>query len=95
MQWLDNGSSLKHPLRRAVIYILVKLAAESGEYPPSLFITGVDVGSNRDPVATGGLADIFRGTYQGQDVAVKRLRMSDSMRAETHRVCLANILKRY
>ena len=64
----------------------MKLAAESNELPPSLNIYGVDIGTERDPCAMGGFADIFRGTYDGREVAVKRLRMSDVPKAKTHKV---------
>jgi serine/threonine protein kinase len=35
----------------------------------------VDIGHDRDPWASGGFADVFRGEYSGQNVAVKRLRI--------------------
>jgi hypothetical protein len=41
--------------------------------PKDLFIQGVDIGNDRDPIARGGYADIFRGVYRKLKVAVKRL----------------------
>jgi hypothetical protein len=32
----------------------------------------------RDPIAHGGFADLFRGTYRNQLVAVKRLRINSA-----------------
>lgn len=53
--------------------LLVKLSKASGQLPPSLLLRGV-VCSDRDSVAGGGFADIFRATYNDQPVALKRLR---------------------
>jgi hypothetical protein len=40
----------------------------------------VDLGLDgmRDPIAHGGFADLFRGTYRNQLVAVKRLRINSA-----------------
>jgi hypothetical protein len=53
----------------------VKLCIASGIMPKYLFIHGVDIGDERDPWAAGGFADVFKGTYEGRQVAVKRLRI--------------------
>jgi serine/threonine protein kinase len=53
----------------------VKLAASSHELPPSLFVNEIVLDS-RDPSFFGGFADVFRGTYRGIPVAVKRPRVS-------------------
>jgi hypothetical protein len=71
--------------RRGLAY-LVKLAALSGELPPSLFLYGVDISNARDPTNLGGFADIFRGTYRGAPVAVKRLRLFTVDAKQMHRV---------
>jgi hypothetical protein len=41
--------------------------------PASVMLTGIRV-KNREPVALGGFADIFKGIYQGKAVALKRFR---------------------
>ena len=84
-QWLDLPAS-DDSFRRKIIYLLSRLAAASSELPPSLFVVGVELGPSRDPVAHGGFADIFRGRYKGQWVAVKRARVSKSEKAKYHRV---------
>ena len=33
---------------------------------------------NRDPIASGGFSDVFRGRFRGQEVCVKRLRVSST-----------------
>jgi hypothetical protein len=41
----------------------------------------------RDPYHGGGFSDVYKGRYQGKDVAVKRLRFnSDSNREQIHKV---------
>ncbi|KAF7356563.1 hypothetical protein MVEN_00990000 [Mycena venus] len=64
----DAGFTLK--ARR----LLVKLSEASDTLPKSLFITGV---SSLDKEATfgGTFGDIYRASYQGQDVALKRIRV--------------------
>jgi hypothetical protein len=62
-------------VRRKAVSLLVKLSAESGIIPRDLFIQVVDIGEDRGPWEAGGFADVFRGTYNGQKVAVKRLRI--------------------
>ena len=93
LKWLDDTPE-SHPLRRNALYLLIKLASRSNEFPPSLFVTGVDIGENRDPVANGGFADIFRGNLKGLAVAVKRVgRFSQHDRSEIHAVgiCLFEV----
>jgi hypothetical protein len=64
----DEGFTLK--ARR----LLVKLSEASDTLPSSLFIQGV---SRLDSEATfgGTFGDIYRASYQGQDVALKRIRV--------------------
>jgi hypothetical protein len=85
-QWLDE-SGPEYKLKRYAIHLLVKLSASSGELPSSLFVREVDIGAVRDPTCTGGFADIYRGTYLGITVAIKRLRISESQKAELYPVC--------
>ena len=58
----------------------------SNELPPSLFVAGVELGPVRDPIAFGGFADIFRGSYKGQLVAIKRARVSELDKKMYHHV---------
>jgi hypothetical protein len=62
------------------------LASKSGVLPPSLFIRGVDLGENREPEDFGGFADVFRATYKGMEVALKRLRMRAKDDVRLHQV---------
>lgn len=43
--------------------------------PTTLFITGVKMDAMASPVAGGSFADVYRGSYQGHDVAIKRIRV--------------------
>jgi hypothetical protein len=90
-QWLDNQSPSRQDniaVYRRALYFMVKLAANSGELPPSLFLEGVEIGSSRDPTYLGGFADIFRGRFQSSDVAVKRLRLFTIDAQQLHKVII-------
>jgi hypothetical protein len=71
-QFLD-ASTLRHQFRR----ILFKLATDADVLPPSLFIAGLHVPRIDRAVCLGGFADIYLGSYRGEAVAVKRLRIND------------------
>jgi hypothetical protein len=73
-------------LRRRVIYLLSKLASGSRRFPSSLFVAGIDIGASRDPIAQGGFADVFQGTYNGQMVALKRPHTNVESKTDYHRV---------
>lgn len=53
--------------------MMVALSRSAKILPRSLSLHGVTL-STKDPINGGGYADIFRATYQGQAVALKRLR---------------------
>lgn len=62
---------------RVLRRLLVKLSKTAGVLPTSMFLKGVEC-RDRDTVAGGGFADIFHASYQAQEVALKRLRVSFS-----------------
>jgi hypothetical protein len=55
--------------------------------PSSLFVPCVKI-HIRDPIAGGGYAKIFRGYYEGSEVAMKKLRFfgSEEDKVLSHRV---------
>jgi hypothetical protein len=65
----NDGQRSRHSAHR----LLVKLSENCGILPPILSITGIE-NCSKEPVAGGGFADIFRASYRGEDVALKRLR---------------------
>ncbi|KDQ55759.1 hypothetical protein JAAARDRAFT_133505 [Jaapia argillacea MUCL 33604] len=74
-------------LRQRIGRYLVRLSEAWDVLPSALHIDGVQFMS-RDPVAGGGFADIFRGTYHETVVAVKRLRFytfSDANRRDVQK----------
>jgi predicted unusual protein kinase regulating ubiquinone biosynthesis (AarF/ABC1/UbiB family) len=57
--------------------------------PTTLFITGVKIDAAATPVAGGSFADVYRGAYQGRDVAIKRIRvfLSNDDTNKLYKVC--------
>jgi hypothetical protein len=68
-QWPEDLS-----LKLRAFTLLLNLASFSQRLPSSLFISGVEIGSSRDPVFQGGFSDIFMGAYEGRAIALKRPR---------------------
>jgi hypothetical protein len=58
-----------------VLYVLVKLSAHNNLLPRSLFLYGTQLGPDRDAVAGGRFADIYKGSLGTQEVAIKRMRV--------------------
>jgi hypothetical protein len=63
-----------------------KLAERTGKLPSTLFIDDVRLESSTS-IAHGGFADIYRGKYEGNLVAVKRPRVYESEKSEFYEVC--------
>jgi hypothetical protein len=71
---------------RHALYLLVKLSANTNILPRSLFVRGVDIPSIYATKSGGSYADIYRGRYEGFDVAVKKLRFYGEESAHLNRV---------
>jgi hypothetical protein len=54
--------------------LVVRLSAASDQLPSSLFITGV-TGHDEQPTFRGGFGDVYRASYGGNTVALKRIRI--------------------
>lgn len=63
--------------RRDVQKLLVKLSQRCDKLPDSLFLKGVTTKYEHERV--GGFSNIYRGRYQGRNIALKRLRCFYSM----------------
>ncbi|KAF9469341.1 kinase-like domain-containing protein [Collybia nuda] len=63
--------------------LLVKLSETSEIIPASVLIRGLTLVENQ-PVSGGGFADIYRARYQGQEVALKHLRVRQDQ--DSHRI---------
>ncbi|KAJ3486407.1 hypothetical protein NLI96_g4265 [Meripilus lineatus] len=75
LQSLENSKSCEGCVGREMNLrrMMVALSRSAKILPRSLSLHGVTL-STKDPINGGGYADIFRATYQGQAVALKRLR---------------------
>ncbi|KAJ7742147.1 hypothetical protein DFH07DRAFT_44310 [Mycena maculata] len=70
---IDSGSlSISHTAQAR--RLVVRLSAASDGLPSSLFITGV-TDSDDQPTFRGGFGDVYRASYGGKRVALKRIRM--------------------
>ena len=71
---LDPGSSVF----RLILRKLQKICITRMRIPISHFLPNSELRINGDPVASGGFSDVFRGRFRGQEVCVKRLRVSST-----------------
>lgn len=70
--------------------LLIALARKTQRVPRSFLISGVHLPA-RDAVGGGGFADIFRASYRGQFVALKRLRTFVSQPPSISEINVSNI----
>jgi hypothetical protein len=74
-QVVDKGLLGTTPDSKNMVHrLFVKLSETSGILPSSIAIFGV-TSVEKEPVSRGGFSDIFRGRWQGMDVALKHLRV--------------------
>ncbi|TFK43199.1 hypothetical protein BDQ12DRAFT_168524 [Crucibulum laeve] len=71
---LDRNKLQDAELQRIALRLMMKMCEMYNLLPSSLFIEGVEL-RERDPIDGGGFADIYRGSYRGKDVALKRIRI--------------------
>ncbi|KAJ7224227.1 kinase-like domain-containing protein, partial [Mycena pura] len=69
-----NSAGSDDGLTRKARRLLVKLSEVSDTLPASLFICGV-LRLDKEAMFGGTFGDIYRASYQGQDVALKRIRV--------------------
>ncbi|KAJ7113128.1 kinase-like domain-containing protein [Mycena epipterygia] len=81
---IDRGSLSNAADMAQARRLIVRLSEASDQLPSSLFITGVTE-HDEHPTFHGGFGDVFRASYNGKPVALKRIRMfqasTDSKRA--------------
>lgn len=74
LQMIDRSfdlDSLQH--KPSAHKFLIQLSERCGILPPTLSISGITA-CEQDPIGGGGFADIFRASFRGGHVALKRLR---------------------
>lgn len=82
-QILSKGLLGTYEVGRKARRLLVKLSETSEIIPASVLIRGLNLVENQ-PVSGGGFADIYRAKYQGQEVALKHLRVRQDQ--DSHRI---------
>ncbi|KAF7373277.1 Kinase-like protein [Mycena sanguinolenta] len=70
---LDRGFIMAQEHTRMALRIVRKLSESCDRLPSSLFIVGIE-GRDEHPTFGGGFGDIYRASYGGQRVALKRMR---------------------
>ena len=61
---------------RKLRQLLLKLSLKYGKLPHALLLN--DVQCSSDDGVSGGFADVYRGTYKGLPVAIKRIRVAQA-----------------
>jgi hypothetical protein len=74
LQWLSYNH--EESLWRSALQLLRHLCRDCGYPPEALYLSGVDFDPGRDPIACGAFTDVYRGLFQKQEVAVKRVRIA-------------------
>lgn len=75
--------------RNALKRLTIKLCFASGIVPQALILKGFVI-SNVDSIGGGGFADIYQGTYRQVPVALKRLRVFQTLE-ESKRLSLRKV----
>ncbi|KAG6907411.1 hypothetical protein DXG01_009023 [Tephrocybe rancida] len=80
-QWVLDDADLAEDLRRQLVVATQRLSIKSGLYPVCYELRDV-VQDNQDPVAGGGFADIYKGSFGGQVVCLKTIRVYQDSQLE-------------
>ncbi|KAG6907407.1 hypothetical protein DXG01_009019 [Tephrocybe rancida] len=75
-QWLLDDADLAEDLRRQLIVATQRLSVKSGLYPRDV------VQDSQHPVTGGGFADIYKGSFGGQVVCLKTIRVYQDSQLE-------------
>jgi hypothetical protein len=89
LQWLSHNH--EDSLWRSALHLLRDLCRYSGYLPEALYVSGVDFDSGRDPIVCGVFKDVYRGLFNKQEVAVKRVRIAGGPvdREQFSKVCVS------
>lgn len=69
----DNDAAVRYP-RSQLRRLVLDLSLKCQQMPSALFLQGVQR-TDMESRAAGGFADIYLGTWEGQTIAIKCLRM--------------------
>ncbi|KAG6905046.1 hypothetical protein DXG01_005409 [Tephrocybe rancida] len=73
-QWLLEDTKLDDDFRRRLIVATQRLCTKSGLYPVCYELKDI-IRDDNGPVTGGGFADIYKGTFEGQVVCLKTIRV--------------------
>jgi hypothetical protein len=77
------SSNMRQPDEISLCFSWIrKVSREVRVFPSSLILEGVEQLQN-GPVACGGFADIYKGSYQGKLVAIKFIRFNNTVQKTT------------
>jgi hypothetical protein len=70
------------------VHLLMNMATESNQLPPSLFLSNIELDKPMIPFRRGGFAEVYRARHKGAEVALKRLTIDEQghNKANTYRV---------
>ena len=68
------------PYRLSLRRLFLRLSRESGVIPSRLFLRGISCARDDIPYGNGQFAEVFKGQYNDQEVALKRLRVYQNER---------------
>ncbi|KAG6905644.1 hypothetical protein DXG01_001452 [Tephrocybe rancida] len=80
-QWLLEDAKLGDNFRRGLIVAAQRLSTKSGLYPVCYELKDV-IRHDNLPVTAGGFADIYKGTFKGQVVCLKTIRIYQDTQIE-------------
>ncbi|GLB41983.1 putative protein tyrosine kinase [Lyophyllum shimeji] len=81
IQWLLDAARFDFRFRRSLIVAAQRLSTKSCLYPTCYLLDNVSRESQH-PVAAGGFADIYKGSFEGSNVCLKVIRIYESTKIE-------------
>jgi len=75
-------------LSRQCLHRLQAICAHHAILPPSYIMSRGVTGAGRGPIALGGIANVWEGTYRGERVSIKSLKIPPADNETIKKVCI-------